>query len=65
MLFRSCFLMANYLRKYDLSEWARARYKAMPFHAGSCVMCGACERRCPYNLPIRDMLEQVARDFGY
>ena len=60
-----CFLMANYLRKYDLSEWARARYKAMPFHAGSCVMCGACERRCPYNLPIRDMLEQVARDFGY
>ena len=33
----------------------------MPYHAGSCVMCGACEKRCPYGLPIRDMLEGVAR----
>jgi len=37
----------------------------MPYHAGSCVQCGACETRCPYELPIRDMLVQVARDFGY
>lgn len=60
----SCFLMANYVRKYDLADWARARYDAMPYHAGSCVMCGACEKRCPYNLPIRDMLEGVAKIFG-
>ncbi len=61
----SVFLMANYLRKYGLADWARARYAEMPYHAGSCVMCGACERRCPYELPIRDMLEAAARDFGY
>ena len=60
----SCFLMANYIRKYDLADWARARYDAMPYHAGSCVMCGACEKRCPYGLPIRDMLMDVARIFG-
>ncbi len=60
----SCFLMANYVRKYDLADWARARYEAMPYHAGSCVMCGACEKRCPYNLPIRDMLMDVAKIFG-
>ena len=59
------FLMANYARKYGLAGWAEARYKAMPYHAGSCVMCGACEKRCPYNLPIRDMLEDVAKLFGY
>jgi len=60
----SCFLMLNYLRRYDLRDWARARYDAMPYHAGSCVQCGACERRCPYHLPIREMLDEVAREFG-
>ena len=60
-----CFLMANYARKYGLADWAKERYDAMPYHAGSCVQCGACERRCPYNLPIRDMLMDVAKLFGY
>ena len=58
------FLMANYLRRYGLADWARARYEAMPYHAGSCVQCGACEKRCPYELPIRDMLAEVAQVFG-
>ena len=44
---------------------AKARYDAMQYHAGSCVQCGACEKRCPYNLPIRDMLTKVADLFGY
>ena len=61
----SNFLMANYVRKYGLADWATARYKALPYHAGSCVQCGACEKRCPYNLPIRDMLADVAKVFGY
>ncbi|MEQ2457339.1 aldo/keto reductase [Flavonifractor hominis] len=61
----STFTLANYARKYGLGDWARARYEAMQYHAGSCVQCGACERRCPYNLPIRDMLAGVAQVFGY
>lgn len=61
----NCFLMANYARKYGLADWAKARYDAMQYHAGSCVQCGACEKRCPYGLPIRDMLEGVAKVFGY
>ena len=61
----NCFLMANYARKYGLADWAKARYDAMQYHAGSCVQCGACEKRCPYNLPIRDMLTKVADLFGY
>lgn len=46
------FLLANYLRRYGLADWARERYQALRYHAGSCVQCGACERRCPYGLPI-------------
>ena len=61
----NCFLMANYARKYGLADLAKARYDAMQYHAGSCVQCGACEKRCPYNLPIRDMLTKVADLFGY
>ena len=26
--------------------------------AESCTQCGDCEERCPYNLPIRDMIEE-------
>ena len=59
------FLMVNYLRKYDLADWARARYAGMAHHAGECVECGACEGRCPYELPIREMLKGVAAEFGY
>ena len=58
------FLLVNYLRKYDLADWARARYEGAAHHAGECVDCGACETRCPYELPIREMLREVAAEFG-
>ena len=61
----SNFLMANYTRKYGLADWARGRYEAMAHHAGECVKCGACEKRCPYDLPIRQMLEGVVQVFGH
>ena len=61
----SNFLMANYRRKYGLSDWAVNRYQALAHHAGECVKCGVCESRCPYDLPIRTMLEKVAAEFGY
>jgi predicted aldo/keto reductase-like oxidoreductase len=32
--------------------------------AGDCVDCGICETRCPYNLPIRQMLKKVRDLFG-
>ena len=59
-----CFLFDGYLQRYGLGEWAKGRYDAMPKHAGDCIGCGACEARCPYNLPIRDMLKGVSQRFG-
>jgi len=58
------FLMANYLKKYDLADWAKARYAAFPHGASECVDCGVCEERCPYDLPIREMLKDVVEVFG-
>ena len=60
----SNFLIANYLRRYGLSDWAKARYATLKVTAEACVECGICETRCPYHLPIRSMLKQVAKDMG-
>ncbi len=29
-----------------------------------CIQCGKCEERCPYQLPIREMLKDVTKTFG-
>ena len=60
----SVFLFEGYLSRYGLGEWAKGRYDAMAKHASDCVGCGACETRCPYNLPIRQMLKAAAEKFG-
>ena len=59
----TCLLYTS-LDRYGLGDWAKERYAAMPVKAGACVDCGACETRCPYNLPIRDMLKKCAEEFG-
>ena len=58
------FLFDGYLQRYGLGGWAKERYASLPKHASDCIGCGACEARCPYNLPIREMLKKVAAHFG-
>jgi predicted aldo/keto reductase-like oxidoreductase len=58
------FLMQGYFERYGLADWARGRYEALPKHASDCIGCGICETRCPYELPIRDMLKVAAEKFG-
>ncbi|MEG0806227.1 MAG: aldo/keto reductase [Lachnospiraceae bacterium] len=60
----SCFLFQGYLERYGLEDWAKERYNAMPVKAGECISCGVCESRCPYHLPIREMLKKCAKQFG-
>ncbi len=60
----SIFLMEGYLSRYGLEDWARARYAALPKTASDCVGCGICEERCPYDLPIRDMMKRAVEKFG-
>ena len=31
--------------------------------ASDCIKCGKCEKACPQHLPIRDLLEDVAKEF--
>lgn len=58
------FTLENYLKHYDLADWARSRYESQTARAGDCIGCGKCEERCPYELPIREKLKGVAKAFG-
>lgn len=58
------FLMEGYLTRYGLESWARTRYSGMDKTASDCVGCGLCETRCPYHLPIREMMKKAAGKFG-
>ena len=60
----SAFLFEGYLQRYGLADWARSRYATLAHTASECVQCGVCETRCPYHLPIRQMLKRVAEEFG-
>lgn len=60
----SVFLFEGYLSRYGLENWARERYATLNAKASACIGCGACENRCPYHLPIRQMLKDCAEKFG-
>ncbi len=57
------FLAQGYLKRYGLKDYGRTRYNDMGGNADACIECGECEKRCPYHLPIREMLKRVADDF--
>lgn len=57
------FLFAGYLQRYGLGDWAYSRYQTLNVKADDCIECGECEGRCPYHLPIREMLKKCAKDF--
>ena len=49
----------------SVPETVREHYAALRSHARDCVGCGACETRCPFEVPIRENLRGAAELFGY
>ncbi len=45
-------------------ETVREHYAVLPHHAGECVACGACEKRCPFSVSIIEHMQQAAELFG-
>lgn len=58
------FLLEGYYARYNLKDWAKERYKSLEVKASACVECGLCETKCPYELPIREMLKEVSSKLG-
>jgi len=49
---------------YGLKDAIPNRYAGLSVKASDCIDCGVCEQRCPYDLPIRKRMKQVAQDLG-
>lgn len=58
------FLLEGYYSRYNLKEWSKDRYKGLDINASNCIECGKCENKCPYELPIREMLKDVSNILG-
>ena len=58
------FVDESYLARYGLDAWAREKYAKVEKKASQCIECGVCETRCPYQLPIRQMMKKAAERFG-
>lgn len=57
------FVFEGYLVRYNLKDWAIDRYDSQVLKADDCIHCKKCEDKCPYNLPISDMMTRVSNNF--
>ncbi|NLK00692.1 MAG: 4Fe-4S binding protein [Clostridia bacterium] len=48
----------------EVPETVREHYAALPHLADECIGCGACEKRCPFRVPIMDNMERAAAVFN-
>lgn len=48
----------------NIPETVREHYKLLTHHAGECIQCGACEKRCPFDVKIRENMKQAEKIFG-
>lgn len=54
---------------YDLAcagdKLAEEHYASLHLHAGDCLHCGHCERRCPFHVKQMERMEEIAAHFGF
>jgi len=56
------FIQSDTIKHHRLYPYQqRARYKDFAPKASTCTKCGDCEKRCPYGLPVVDMMAEAQR----
>lgn len=48
----------------SVPETVREHYAALRHHAGECVKCGACEKRCPFKVTVIKNMQEAVKVFG-
>ena len=44
---------------------AEQHYARLNLHAGDCLHCGHCERRCPFHVKQMERMDEIAAHFGF
>ncbi len=52
------------LAQGEIPETVREHYGILEHKAGECVSCGACEKRCPFGVPVMENMNRAAKLFG-
>ena len=58
------FIFRLQYNRYGLKSTTPTRYAGLKVKASACIECGICETRCPYDLPIRSWLHDMAEKMG-
>lgn len=61
---REVFRLEGMYDRYERKREAQALYRKLTVLPDACAGCGECEKRCPYDLPIRDKLQRAAAKLG-
>lgn len=48
----------------SVPETVREHYAVLRHHAGECVKCGACEKRCPFKVTVIQNMQEAVKVFG-
>ena len=48
----------------EMPETVREHYAVLSAKAGECIGCGACEKRCPFEVPVMENMKKAAELFG-
>lgn len=48
----------------SVPETVREHYGVLPHLAGECVACGACEKRCPFDVRVVENMQRAVETFG-
>ena len=48
----------------SVPETVREHYAALRHHAGECVKCGACEKRCPFKVTVIQNMQEAVKVIG-
>ena len=48
----------------EVPETVREHYALLAHKAGECIACGACEKRCPFQVPVMENMKKAAEVFA-
>jgi predicted aldo/keto reductase-like oxidoreductase len=54
-------LLEGYYNRYELKNWAISRMETQKKRYSDCTECGECLDKCPYSLPIPELMKRAER----